>query len=101
MKATVNVVYGAGNAASISLESLEGAEHTIKFIATYEGEVVFTGFLEHPVTVNDIIGNQNLKAALGYDNVTVKSFGVTVPLDTLIGSGTTTLTLEDVQSTKN
>ena len=101
MKATVNIVYGIGNAVSVNLESLEGAEHTIKMTAIYEGDEVFTGFLEHPVTIADLVQNANIEAALGYDNVTIKSFGVSVGLDTLIGSGTTTLVLEDVQSTKN
>ena len=101
MRATVNVVYGIGNAVSVNLESLEGAEDTVKFDATYEGTVIFTGFLEHPVTVGDVINNSNVKATLGHDNVTIRSLGISVSPKTLLASGTTTLVLEDVQSTKN
>lgn len=101
MKAIVNVVYGIGNAVEVKLEALVGAEHTIKFTAIQEGEEIFNGFIEHPVTVADIINNSNLKAALGYDNISVKVAGATVSETLLIGSGTTTLVLEDVQSTKN
>lgn len=101
MKATVHVVYGIGNAVRIELESLEGAEETLSFEAFANNERIFVGHIEHPPVVGDFLENGNLKATLGFDNVTARVAGVSVDLDTEIGEGTTTIVLEDVQSEKN